>query len=482
MFLALDIGTSSTKAIVIDKAQRVMARAESGYATAHPAPGISEQDPALWIAAVKDCLGKIDSSLRSSLTAIGLSGQMHSLVALGDDLKPLCPAMLWNDSRGLEECRLLTQALPSLGTLTGVVAMPSFTAAKLLWLKRHRPAQFAQIRHVVLPKDYVRLAITGDLGSDMSDAAGSQLFDQAQRRWSPEVATVLGLDPDCLPPLFEGCAVAGAVLSSFAAEVGIPAGIPVAAGGGDAATGAMGLGCVQADQGLITLGTGTSIIVSLTEYAPHPEKILHTFSHAVPERWYHMAAMLNGASCLKWLAEGILGQADIGGLIAKVEERYRGPSSLIFLPYLSGERTPHNDPTASASFIGLDARHDGVDMAQAVIEGVAFSLGDAAHALDSVGCLPEALGFIGGGARSALWGRIIASVVNRPLVRYAGADLGPALGAARLAMIACGGSLAEVATTPAVENVIEPEADLVAAYGERQEIYRRLYPTLKRSG
>lgn len=479
MYLGLDIGTTAAKAILVDAGQAVVARAERAYPTRHPAPGISEQDPQQWVEAVRGMLADIPATLRAAVKAIGLSGQMHSLVALGEDLTPVAPAILWNDARGAAECAALNQALPAIGSITGVVPMPSFTAAKLLWLRGHQPDVFAHLRHILLPKDYVRLWLTGELATDMSDAAGSQLLDQKARQWSAEVMAAIGLRPEQMPRLLEGTEVSGTLRPAVADETGLPPGIPVAAGGGDAGTGAVGLGCIARGQGFVTLGTGTSIVVAEETYSPRPDKILHTFAHSVPGRWYQMAAMLNGASSLAWAAQ-LLGEADIGAVIARVEAAYKGPSRLTFLPYLAGERTPHNDPTATGAFLGLEAGTTPLDMIQAVLEGVAFSLRDATLALESARCDFETLGFIGGGARSLFWGRMIATVIDRPLIRYEGADLGPALGAARLGMIAeSGAHVAAIATPPAVQDVIEPDATLKAAYAEKHTVYAALYPALK---
>ncbi len=483
MYLGLDIGTTATKAILIDRGQAVMARAQTAYPTEHPAPGLSEQDPARWLEAIRAVLAQLREAAPSALAAvegIGLSGQMHSLVVLGADQAPLCPAILWNDTRGAAECGKLMADIPDLGTLTGVIAMPSFTAPKLLWLRGHRPDLFARIAHILWPKDYVRLWLTGEWATDMSDAAGGQMLDGAARRWAEPVLGALGLSHRQLPPLLEGTAVAGRLRPEAAEALGLPAGIPVAAGGGDAGTGALGLSCVSGGSSFISLGTGTNFVVAQEVFAPRPEATLHDFAHCVPGRWYQMAAMLNGASCLAWVA-GLTGESDIGALLAKVERRYAGPSRVVFLPYLNGERTPHNDTAIRGSFIGLDSATDAVDIAQAVLEGVAFSLKDARNALLAAGCDFETPAFIGGGSRSMLWGRIIASVLGAPLGRREGADLGPALGAARLGLIAATGtSVASAIDVPIHETLIEPDLALQAPYEEAYATYAALYPALAR--
>lgn len=482
MYLGLDIGTTSTKAILIDAAQRTLARAEASYPTAYPAPGLAEQDPAHWIEATRQVCAALASDAPAALArvaAVGMSGQMHSLVALGQGGRPLRPAILWSDTRGAPECRALMRDVQDIGRISGVIAMPSFTAPKLLWLRRHEPQVFDRLRLVLLPKDYVRLWLTGEGATDMSDASGAQLLDGANRAWSRPIMEAVGLAPEQLPLLLEGSAVSGRLRHDLASDLGLPAGIPVAAGGGDVATGALGAGCVDHGASLISLGTGSNIVVAQDRYAPRPETILHDFAHCVPGRWYQMAGMLNGAGCLAWAAR-LTGEPDIGGLLRRVEARYTGPSRVMFLPYLSGERTPHNDAAIRGGFTGLDHSTDAVDMAQAVIEGIAFSLRDAMLALEAAGCPCPAPGFIGGGTRSALWSRIVASVLRRPIVVYDESDLGPALGAARLAMLCeSGADLAAVALPPPVKRVVEPDAALVDAYARRHRTFAALYPALK---
>ncbi len=482
IYLGLDIGTTSTKAILVDAEQHTLARAEVPYPTSHPAPGLSEQDPALWIEAVRSVVAAIAQSAPNAtqnVKAIGMSGQMHSLVALGQGGHPLRPAILWNDTRGAPECRSLMATVQDIGMISGVIAMPSFTAPKLLWMRRHEPQIFDRIRHILLPKDFVRLWLTGVLATDMSDASGAQLLDGAKRAWSRPILEAVGLAPEQLPALMEGNAIAGHLRAEVAAELGLPPNIPVAAGGGDVSTGALGLGCVSHGESFISLGTGSNLVVAQERYAPRPETILHAFAHCVPGRWYQMAGMLNGAGALAW-AVRLTGEPDIGALLSRVERRYSGPSRIMFLPYLSGERTPHNDTAIRGSFIGLDHSTDAVDVAQAVMEGIAFSFRDAKAALETARCDFDAAGLIGGGARSLLWSRIIASVLGKPIIVYDEADLGPALGAARLAILAATGlPLQEVAIKPPVKTIVEPDAPLTDAYARRYRTYAALYPALK---
>ena len=482
MYLGLDVGTTATKAILIDARQRVLGRTEFAYATRHPGPGLCEQDPAVWIdavVAVIETLRRDSPEALASIEAIGLSGQMHSLVVLGADAGPLCPAILWNDTRGAAECRALEAAVPMIARLTGVIPMPSFTAPKLLWLRRNRPDLYGRIRTVLWPKDFVRLWLTGELATDMSDAAGGQLLDGARRAWCEPVIEAVGLSSDQLPPLLEGTDPAGQLRADVATRLGLRPGIPVAAGGGDAGTGALGLGCVTDGASFLSLGTGATIVVAQAAYAPYPDAVLHDFAHAAPGLWYQMAAMLNGASCLAWAAR-LCGRTDIAGWLGEVEQRFDGPSRVMFLPYLNGERTPHNDTEIRGSFIGLDSSTDPADIAQAVMEGIGFMFKDAAAALASAGCVLDTPGFVGGGTRSPLWGRIIASMLGHPLARYENADLGPALGAARLAMIvSTRAAVEDVAVRPVVQGIVQPDIDLEAAYADRYETYRALYPALR---
>ncbi len=478
MFLGLDAGTSAVKALLVDDRQAVVAQASRGYPTSRPEPGWSEQDPADWIAAVEAAILALRAERPEALAAvraIGLSGQMHSGVLLDRDHRVLRPAMLWNDSRGRQECASLAAAVPGLATITGVQPMPGFTAAKLLWVRAHQPEVFGRIAHLLLAKDYLRLHLTGELASDMSDAAGTQLFDQAARRWSPEVLAAVGLGIAAMPHLYEGTEVSGGLRPDVAARLGLPPGIPVAAGGGDGGTGAVGVGCTETGEGFISLGTAAVYVVAADRYAPRPETMLHDFAHAIPGRWFQMAGMLNGASALSSML-ATLGEADIEAVLETVEAAYRGPSRLLFLPYLTGERTPHNNPDARGVLFGLDAATSKADVVQAVLEGVGFSLRDAVACLEAADSACMAPGFIGGGARSRFWARIIADTTGLTLRRYRGGDFGPALGAARLAIIAATGApVAEVCVPPPVEEEIAPDPARFDAYAPRYHKYRELY-------
>lgn len=482
MFLGIDIGTTAVKAIIVDEEQRVVADAAAEHPTIRPRPGLAEQAPGNWIDAVRRCAAELRAAVPRAfpaIKAIGLSGQMHSPVLLDRDRKPLRPALLWNDSRGQDECRELTLAVPGIARLTGVVPMAGFSAAKLLWVRKHEPQLFARLTSVVLAKDYVRLWLTDEIATDVSDAAGMQLLDEARRRWAEDVLDAVGVPTEHMPRLCEGTAIAGHLRPQVAAELGLPPGLPVAAGGGDASTGALGVGCIDNDQGFISLGTAAVFVVVQSRYAPVPETMLHNFAHCIPDRWFQMAGMLNGASCLSW-AMTLVGETDTAAVLSRVEERYRRPARQIFLPYLTGERTPHNNPSARGVFFGLDSETDRVDLVQAVLEGVAFSIREAQQCLAKAGARCGAPGFIGGGARSALWARIIANVLNTPILRYGAGEFGPALGAARLAMIAAAGrSVAETGLTPPVSETVTPDPAFVAAYEEPFERFKSLYRSVE---
>ena len=292
MFLGLDIGTTAVKAIIVDDDQRIVAEAATEHPTSRPRPGISEQMPEDWVVAAERCLAGLRASAPraySAIAAIGLSGQMHSPVLLGRDQKPLRPAMLWNDGRGADECAALSQAVSDIARVTGVVPMAGFSAAKILWVRHHEPEVFAKIAHVLLPKDYVRLWLTGEIASDISDAAGTQLLDEAARRFAPQVLNAVGLSAEQMPPLVEGTEIAGRLGGAVAAAFGLRPGLPVAAGGGDAGTGALGIGCIDDGQAFISLGTAAVFVVAQSRYAPAPETMLHDFAHCIPGRWYQMA-------------------------------------------------------------------------------------------------------------------------------------------------------------------------------------------------
>ncbi|MFC4174976.1 xylulokinase [Microvirga sp. GCM10011540] len=480
-YLGIDVGTSAVKAILVDERQVVLAEADIPLLVSRPQALWSEQDPEAWwqavCAAVEQLRTKAPSAV-ADIRGIGLSGQMHGAVLLDESDKPLRPAILWNDGRSFREAEELGSRYSSLSRVMGVIPMPGFTAPKLLWLARNEPETFRAVRKVLLPKDYIRLKLTGIRETDMSDAAGTWWLDEAARSWSDEALAATGLDRTQMPTLIEGSQPSGTVRSEIARQWGLRSDVIVAGGAGDAAAGAVGLGAIEDGSAFISLGTSGQFFVTTRNFSPAPEALIHSFCHAVPDRWFQMAAMLNGASCLAWAA-GLL-RGDIADLLQRTEASYRKPADLLFLPYLTGERTPHNDPYARGVFFGLSPETRQTDLVQAVLEGVAFSFADAKQCLEHAGTTLSHVGLIGGGSRSSFWTRILANVLDLSLIRYEGSDKGPAFGAARLARLAATGERPEeVCTGPAIIETIEPEAHLVDSYRPRIEAFRRLYSALK---
>jgi xylulokinase len=480
-YLGIDVGTSAVKAVLVDERQAAVAEADVPLQVSRPQDLWSEQDPEAWWQAVQHAIEQLRTKNPAALAdvrGIGLSGQMHGAVLLDDAGHPLRPAILWNDGRSFREAQELREQHPELSHAMGVIPMPGFTAPKLLWLARHEPETFRAVRKVLLPKDYIRLRLTGSAVTEMSDAAGTWWLDEAARDWSDEALAATGLTRDHMADLVEGSQPSGVVRSEIAQQWGLRGDVVVAGGGGDAAAGAVGLGAIEDGSAFISLGTSGQLFVTTQDFSPAPEALVHSFCHAVPGRWFQMAAMLNGASCLAWAA-GLL-KADIGELLRETEAAYRAPSNLLFLPYLAGERTPHNDPYARGVFFGLSPESRQTDLAQAVLEGVAFSFADAKQCLAQAGTQLTHAGMIGGGSRSTFWTKIFASVLDVPLMRYEGSDKGPAFGAARLARLASTGEAPEaVCTAPAVIETIEPDPRLVELYAPRIEAFRSLYRALK---
>ena len=466
--VGLDVGTTGVKALALSPDGEVLGRAEEEYDLSTPRPGWAEQDPEEWWRATERAL----AALGPEPTSIGLSGQMHGLVVLDERARVLRPAILWNDQRTELECSEIEQriGLARLVELTGNRALTGFTAPKLLWLRRHEPDVFGRIAHVLLPKDYVRLRLTNEHASDVSDASGTLLFDVANRRWSDELLEELELDPAWLPRALESPDPSGQTA----------AGVPVAAGAGDQAAAALGVGVDRPGPLSIVLGTSGVVFAALSGYAAEPQARVHAFCHAVPGAWEAMGVMLSAGGSLRWLRD-LLGAEGYGELIAAAELWPPGAEGLMFLPYLAGERTPHADPHARGAFTGLALRHDRGAVTRAVLEGVAYGLRDSLELLKDLGVEPSAGRVSGGGARSELWLRILASVLDLPLERTA-ADEGSAYGAALLGGVAAGvfSDVHEaVAACVRVRQTVEPEAPWRRAYERGYERFRLLYPALR---
>lgn len=479
MHIGIDLGTSGIKAVLAGDDGVLVGQASVALTVAAPQPLWSEQNPADWWNAT--CRAIAELARRHDLSGvrgIGLAGQMHGAILLDRAGHVLRPAILWNDGRSAAECLALETEEPRSRAITGNLAMPGFTAPKLLWVRQHEPALFAQVATVLLPKDWLRRELTGELASDMSDASGTLWLDTEARRWSPAMLAACDLDETQMPRLLEGTQVSGRLTPSAARALGLPAGIPVAAGGGDNAAGALGIGCVNPGDALLSLGTSGVIFVSDSVHLADPERTVHAFCHCVPDVWHRMSVILSAAASLAWLA-GLLGTDEI--TLLREAEGASAQERLVFLPYLSGERTPHNDAAAAGVFFGLSGKTGRADLTRAVLEGVAFALADGLEALEARGRIPE-LTAIGGGARSPFWLRLLASALDRPLQTVAGSEIGPALGAARLGRVAAGDAdLAEASARPTVTARYAPEPALADGLARRRAIYRSLYPTLRRT-
>lgn len=482
-FLGIDLGTSGVKTLLVDDDQRVLAEATAPLDVSRPRPLWSEQDPADWWAAAGASVASIRASHADALASvrgIGLSGQMHGATLLDAADRVLRPAILWNDGRSAAQCEEIERREPRSREISGNRAMPGFTAPKLLWVAQNEPEVFAQISRVLLPKDYLRLRMTGECASEMSDAAGTLWLDVAERRWSNELLAATDLAASAMPALFEGSSATGTMRRDVAEAWGVPPSAVVAGGAGDNAAGALGVGVIDPGQAFLSLGTSGVYFVAGESYAPNPARAVHAFCHCLPDRWHQMSVILSAASCLSWVTS-VTGAKDEGALLSEVEAADRD-SRIVFLPYLSGERTPHNDPDAKGVFFGLTHETSRADLGRAVLEGVAFALADGQDALLDAGTRIDRITVIGGGARSHYWGRILAGALDRPLQYAAGAELGPAFGAARLGRLAVTGEdPASVCTAPAADHVAEPEAALVDCYAERRALYGRLYESLKDS-
>lgn len=477
MYLGIDIGTSGVKAVIVADDGAVQAQASAPLAVARPHELWSEQDPDDWTAATEAAVTMLPAALRARVQGVGLAGQMHGATLLGTDDRPLRPAILWNDGRSFAECVALEAAVPQSRAITGNLAMPGFTAPKLAWVRGHEPEVFAAVRTVLLPKDYVRLALTGDRASDMSDSAGTLWLDVAKRDWSDTMLAATGLTRAHMPRLHEGSEPTGCLRRDVAARWGMDE-VPVAAGAGDNAGGAAGIGVIAEGEALLSLGTSGVIFVATRDFRPNPARAVHAFCHCLPGMWHQMSVHLSAASCVDWAAR--LTGLDVPGFFTAAESAGAGAGPELFLPYLSGERTPHNDPHVRGAFLGLGNESDPGRIAAAVLEGVAFTHADGLAALREAGTHVRSLSVIGGGARSRWWGGIIAAVLGVRLDYLDGGEVGPALGAAKLAQIAASGaSAAQACTKPAVLHAVDPDPLLAERLAPKLEKFRRAYAAIR---
>ena len=477
--LGIDLGTSELKLALVDATGALVASAGAPLTVSRPHPHWAEQHPHDWW----DALVVAANALRSrhpdawdAVRAIGLSGQMHGAVLVDEERRVLRPAILWNDTRSSAQCEELVRRLPSLPEIAGNLAMPGFTAPKLLWVAEHEPAIFRRIGQVLLPKDWLRWRLTATAVSDMSDAAGTLWLDVGRRAWSPQLLQAGGMTLAQMPAVVEGSDVSGHLQRDAAIALGLPEGLPVAGGGGDNAASAVGIGATQPGQGFLSLGTSGVLFVVTDRHRPNPASAVHAFCHALPGRWHQMSVMLSAASCLQWVTR-LTGSASESALLERVEaltdaERDRAP---LFLPYLSGERTPHNDPHAAGAFFGMDNDTDAARLGHAVIEGVAFGLADGLQALRDAGTEVRRLTLVGGGARSAHWAQLLADTLDIEQMTADGAEAGGAIGAGRLAWLALGRSEADICRPLAARALFQPRAERRAALTARLERFRELY-------
>jgi xylulokinase len=482
MDLGIDLGTSEVKAVLLDDAQRVVGQAHSAVPISRPQPLWSEQNPHDWWAATTDALAQLRAAHPAEYAAVrglGLSGHMHGATLLDANDAVLRPAILWNDGRSHAQCTELERREPASRRITGNIAMPGFTAPKLMWVEQHEPDIFRRTARVLLPKDYVRLRLGGEAVSDMSDSAGTLWLDVGERAWSDAMLAATHLERSQMPRLVEGSAASGTVLPAIASLLGLPAGVVIAGGAGDNAASAAGIGVAAPGTAFLSLGTSGVYFVANAAFSPNPARAVHAFCHAFPGTWHQMTVMLTAASALRWL-RGASGAESEAQLVAEAQAVPAGAPLPIFLPYLSGERTPHNDPHASGAFFGLTHDHGRGHLAQAVLEGVAFAFLDGQQALQGGGARIDSVTLVGGGSRSAPWAQVLADTLGRTLDRRAGADVGAALGAARLARLArTGEPVAEVCCAPPVVDSFAPRADRHAALAPRHAQFQRLYAALK---
>ena len=479
--IGLDLGTSGIKAVLLSANGQLLAEATAPLTVSRPQPLWSEQAPAEWLAAVHSAMAALreqaDPAHWQQVRALAAAGQMHGAVLLGAQGQVLRPAILWNDGRCQAECVELEAREPATRRITANRAMAGFTAPKLMWVARHEPELFAQVARVLLPKDWLVLQLTGQYSSEMSDAAGTLWLDVAGRQWSPAMLAASGMRAEQMPTLHEGPDVVGTLRPSLAQAWGLPAGVTVAAGAGDNAGGAVGVGVVKPGDALLSLGTSGVIFVATAGPQANPERGVHTFCHALPGTWHQMAVMLSASSALSWWC-GITGLTP-AALLAGLPVGGVRQAAPLFLPYLSGERTPHADPGATGSLHGLTHAHGRDDLSYAVLEGVAFAFADGLAALQQAGSRPARLLAIGGGARSDAWLQLLADVLGLALDRPAGAEVGPALGAARLALLSLGLARAVVVTPPPIAQTFSPHAARHAMLQTRLARFRAAYAPLR---
>jgi len=482
MFLGIDLGTSSVKLILLNNDQEILSVNSQPLTVSQPKPLWSEQHPEQWWQAVCDgvrALQQTHAKELAALQAIGLSGQQHGATLLDKNDQALRPAMLWNDGRAYSQCITLADRVPHYQSLISNRIMPGFTAPKVLWVAEHEPEIFKKIAKILLPKDYLRLRLTGNYASDMSDAAGTAWLNIQERCWSDEMLAATHLTQTNMPTLFEGSDITGTVTKMIAESWGIPANTVVIGGGGDNPASAISINVIKPGSAFLSLGTSGVYFVASDRYQLAPENGVHSFCHCLPERWHQMSVHLSAAASLSWWMN-TLKVSDAERLLQEAENNFNPDHSVVFLPYLSGERTPHNDPHAKGVFYGMTHANQRADLTRAILEGVAFAFADGQTAMLQAGIRIDEVSVIGGGAKSLFWGKILANVLQRPLIYRQNREVGGALGAARLAWLAINKTDASTAfATPPIETVAEPDKNYFAYYTDQYAIYKKLYRQLK---
>ncbi|MEO7223670.1 MAG: xylulokinase [Devosia sp.] len=481
-YLGIDIGTSGVKALLMDRSGKPLGDATAkAVEPVRPHPGWSEQNPSDWWDAVlkaMDSLSKSHPAEMAAVRGIGLSGHMHGAVLLGKNDEILRPCILWNDGRAAAECAEMEAANPRLRDIAGNIAMPGFTAPKIAWVRKNEPETYAKLSKVLLPKSYVRLLLTGEYVEEMSDAAGTLWLDVGKRDWSDELLALTGLNRSHMPSLVEGSAASGTLKPELASRWGMTGKVVISGGAGDNAAAACGIGAIQPGEGFVSLGTSGVLFVSNDRFRPNTAGAVHAFCHAVPNTWHQMGVILSATDSLNWLSH-ITGKSQ-PELSGAAEQNFKGPGEEIFLPYLSGERTPHNNAAARGSFVGLSHLSDQARLAQAVMEGVTFAFRDCQRVLSDAGTSFGQLLAVGGGSKSQLWLKLIATNLDTEIAIPEDGDFGGALGAARLGLCAAeGADPAEVMTMPGIKQIIQPDASLRDAYTAQYARYRALYPAIE---
>lgn len=474
-FIGLDLGTSSLKAILVDETQTVLAEHTVPLTVQRAHDGWSEQDPQSWCDAAVEALSALSAKADcSGVKGIGLSGHMHGATLIGADDKPLRACMLWNDTRSHAEAATM-DADPKFRAVSGNIVFPGFTAPKVEWVRINEPEVFAKTRKILLPKDYLRLFLTGEHVSEMSDAAGTTWLDTGKRDWADNVLAACGLTRDHMPRLVEGSDASGTLRDDLAAQVGLPQAV-VAGGAGDNAAAAIGAGVVEDGSAFLSLGTSGVLFAANDGYRPDPATAVHTFCHAVPDTWHQMGVILAATDALEWLSR--LTGKSAAELTAPLGD-LQAPGKTLFLPYLGGERTPHNDASIRGQFLHLDHATEATEAARAVLQGVSYAFADCQDALAATGTTIERALALGGGTKSEHWVKMLATTLNITLELPEAGDFGAALGAARLGMMAGGGAGRDVAIQPPIAETIEPQSELAAAMQDGHAAYKHAFSTIK---